>query len=54
MATVLTTLNSVFTTLMADVGDLVTFIMASGHEIALIPVGVILGYSAVKLFKTIL
>lgn len=54
MAEVLTTLNSVFTTLMADVGDLVTFIMASGHELALIPVGVILGYSAVKLFKQIL
>lgn len=54
MAALLSTLNSVFSTLMTDVGTLVTFIMDEGHEIALIPVGVILGYSAVKLFKMIL
>lgn len=54
MASLLATLNSVFTTLMTNVGTLVTFIMAEGHEIALIPVGVILGYTGVKLFKMIL
>lgn len=54
MADLLTTLNLVFSTLMDNVGTLVTWIMASGHELALIPVGVILGYSGVKLFKQIL
>lgn len=54
MTALLATLNSVFSTMMTNVGSLVTFIMAEGHEIALIPVGVVLGYTAIKAFKMIL
>lgn len=54
MADVLSTLNLVFGTMIANAGALVSFIMESGHELALIPVGVILGYTGVKLFKMIL
>lgn len=54
MAEVLATLGQVFTALMGNVGTLTEWVMASGHELALVPVGVILGYSGVKLFKMIL
>lgn len=54
MSALLSTLNAVFGTMMGNLTSLVSFIMESGHEICLIPVGVILGYTAVKLFKMVL
>lgn len=48
------TLNQVFTTLLGNVGTLTAWIIESGHELALIPVGVVLGYTAIKAFKMIL
>lgn len=54
MSAVLTTLGTVVTTLISSAGDIVTFIMAEGHELCLIPFGVILAYDGVALIKRIL
>lgn len=47
MSTYLTTLQAVGTALISLMGDVVTFIMASGHEFILVPFGVILLTSAI-------
>lgn len=54
MAAVLTTLTSVVTSVVSVMGDIVTFIMASGHELILIPFGVILLYSGISALRRIL
>lgn len=54
MAAVLATLSSVASTLIELMGDIVTFLMASGHELALISFGVILFYSAIAALRRII
>lgn len=54
MAAVLTTLTSVVTSVVAVMGNIVTFIMAEGHELILIPFGVILLYSGISALRRIL
>ena len=53
MASLLTTLTSVATCIVTVAGNIVTFVMAEGHELALLPVGVLLLYSGIATFKKI-
>lgn len=54
MAAVLTTLTSVGTSLLAIMGNVVTWIMAEGHELALISFGVIFFYTAIASLRRII
>lgn len=54
MAAVLATLTSVGTSILTVMGDLVTWIMASGHELALISFGVIFFYTAIAALRRII
>lgn len=54
MAAVLATLQSVVTAVVSIMGNIVTFIMAEGHELILIPFGVILLYSGISALRRIL
>lgn len=54
LASVLATLQLVVTAVFTVAGNAVTFIMAEGHEIILIPVGVLLAYTGISAFKRII
>lgn len=54
MASVLATLTSVGTSLLAIMGNVVTWIMAEGHELALISFGVIFFYTAIASLRRII
>lgn len=53
MAAYLATLTSIGSTVISLMGNVVTFIMAEGHEMILVPFGVILLASAVVMLKRI-
>lgn len=54
MAAVLAVLTQVGSSLLTTMGDLVTWIMASGHELALISFGVIFFYTALASLRRII
>ena len=53
MSTLLTTLGYVGETVFGYAGDVIDFVTESGHELALIPVGVLLVYVGITIFKKI-